>query len=172
MLNPTAPDVLKGDSVIYEVLVTLPVGWSKFNVTMASSGVSGDNLCLSGRVKKIKIKPILSGISGVFPVGTRVVDPGYVAYFSPDWSVLEIIDSDNMRLNFDMAQNTYIESTTVKLEVSYRVDLTAASGLRNDLGLTVGGETVLNLDVNVIDNVSFAGISFNLTHHIRVVVRK
>jgi len=78
------PEVVAGDAAIFRVKVSCPSGWSDLTTVVTGSSVNG---------MKFIFTQVISGSSGIYAVGARVVSTGLVSYVPPEWTVTSVDDN-------------------------------------------------------------------------------
>ena len=162
VLNPTTNDVsiasvsylnseptpAMGDGVTYRVIVTVPSGWSDFNIVVEGTAgkelVNIEILRLHNKIIKSDIKSIknktkdLIFILDIKAANVEIVDTGTVAYFPPR-STVDEVDGAKLKINFGNVKNAAPDATNVTVDITYNL-ISFVGGLPEDtLKVTIGG---------------------------------
>ena len=87
------------------------------------------------------------------PIGAKIVDPGLVGYFPPDWTVRQL-NGDVLSVSFGSVKNTDANATRVIVELSFGTASDATAGTVALSGTqTIGGEAVGAMSIDIIANV-------------------
>lgn len=92
------------------------------------------------------------------PVGAKIVDPGLVAYFPPDWAVTTLA-GNTMTASYAEVKNVNTDYTEVIVELSYTTTFGETVAGNYPVTATIGGLPVTPLSIEVVDNPSPEEIS-------------